>query len=166
MGEVRHQAGGRRHHLPRLLLAPGDWFSVYDGKADGSSAVVDWEVGNRFGSIFNADGASTDRYKNKDFTESVTIRFRVCLGHWNTKLITAGTCSAGSATSPDENLRRGAPDAAAASRRPGAPPAPTARVRISSPGPSARSPGSLPRTAGRTCAAAAPSPVSSPCAGT
>jgi hypothetical protein len=72
---------------------PGDWFSVYDGKADGSSAVVDWEVGNRFGSIFNADGVSTDRYKNKDFAESVTIRFRVCLGHWSTKLITAGSCS-------------------------------------------------------------------------
>jgi hypothetical protein len=72
---------------------PGDWFSVYDGKPDGSSAVVDWEVGSRFGSIFNADGASTERYKNKDFTESVTIRFRVCLGHWDTKTITAGTCS-------------------------------------------------------------------------
>ncbi|WP_030675308.1 hypothetical protein [Streptomyces cellulosae] len=72
---------------------PGDWFSVYDGKSDGSSAVVDWEVGNRWGSIFNADGASTDRYKNKDFTESATIRFRICLGHWSTKTITAGTCS-------------------------------------------------------------------------
>jgi hypothetical protein len=70
---------------------PGDWFSVYDGKPDGSSAVVDWEVGSRWASIF--DGAGTDRYKNKDFTESVTIRFRVCLGHWSTKTITAGTCS-------------------------------------------------------------------------
>lgn len=73
---------------------PGDWFSVYDGKPDGSSAVVDWEVGSRWGAIFNADGAGTDRYKNKDFTESATLRFRVCLGHWSTKKITAGTCSA------------------------------------------------------------------------
>ncbi|MEU6255524.1 hypothetical protein [Streptomyces sp. NPDC047043] len=72
---------------------PGDWFEVFDGKPDGSSAVVDWEVGSRWGSIFNADGQQTDRYKNKDFTESVTIRFRVCLGHWSTKTITAGTCS-------------------------------------------------------------------------
>lgn len=72
---------------------PGDWFSVFDGKPDGSSAVVDWEVGSRFGSIFNADGQQTERYKNKDFTESVTIRFRVCTGHWDTKTITAGTCS-------------------------------------------------------------------------
>ncbi|MFI0964604.1 hypothetical protein ACH4S8_24875 [Streptomyces sp. NPDC021080] len=72
---------------------PGDWFLVYDGKSDGSSAVVDWEVGSRWGSIFNADGVSTYRYKNKDFTESATIRFRVCLGHWDTKTITAGTCS-------------------------------------------------------------------------
>lgn len=72
---------------------PGDWFSVYDGNPDGSSAVVDWEVGSRWGSIFNADGASTYRYKNKDFTEDATIRFRICLGHWSTKTITAGTCS-------------------------------------------------------------------------
>ncbi|WOX09100.1 hypothetical protein [Streptomyces sp. N50] len=72
---------------------PGDWFSVYDGNPDGSSAVVDWEVGSRFGSIFNADGAATYRYKNKDFAEGATIRFRICLGHWSTKTITAGTCS-------------------------------------------------------------------------
>ncbi|MFJ6700662.1 hypothetical protein ACIQM4_32085 [Streptomyces sp. NPDC091272] len=71
----------------------GDWFAVYDGKSDGSSAVVDWEAGSRWGAIFNADGASDYRYKNKDFPESSTIRFRVCLGHWDTKLITAGTCS-------------------------------------------------------------------------
>ncbi|MCX5334929.1 MULTISPECIES: hypothetical protein [unclassified Streptomyces] len=72
---------------------PGDWFEVYDGKPDGSSAVIDWEVGSRWGSIFNADGSGADRYKNKDFTESATVRFRVCLGHWSTKTITAGTCS-------------------------------------------------------------------------
>ncbi|MFF4502105.1 hypothetical protein [Streptomyces sp. NPDC001401] len=72
---------------------PGDWFSVYDGNPDGSSAVVDWEQGSRWGSIFNADGAATYRYKNKDFPESATIRFRICLGHWSTKTITAGTCS-------------------------------------------------------------------------
>lgn len=72
---------------------PGDWFELYDGKSDGSSAVIDWEVGSRWGSIFNADGVGADRYKNKDFTESATVRFRVCLGHWSTKTITAGTCS-------------------------------------------------------------------------
>ncbi|WP_413752607.1 hypothetical protein NRF20_13030 [Streptomyces sp. R-74717] len=71
----------------------GDWFLIYDGVSDGSSAVVDWEVGDRYGAIFNADGKSTYRYKNKNFTESATIRFRVCKGHWDTKLITAGTCS-------------------------------------------------------------------------
>ncbi|MEU3774975.1 hypothetical protein AB0F11_17540 [Streptomyces sp. NPDC032472] len=71
----------------------GDWFSVYDGKADGSSAVVDWEVGNRYGAIFNADGMAAHRYKEKNFPEGATVRFRVCLGHWETKLITAGTCS-------------------------------------------------------------------------
>ncbi|MFD7864566.1 hypothetical protein [Streptomyces sp. NPDC059783] len=71
----------------------GDWFSVYDGNSDGSSAVVDWEAGSRYGAIFNADGYGANRFKNKDFTEGVTVRFRVCKGHWSTKLITAGTCS-------------------------------------------------------------------------
>ncbi|MFB8353020.1 hypothetical protein [Streptomyces niveus] len=71
----------------------GDWFNIYDQVPDGSSAVVDWEVGDRYGAIFNADGAGTRRYKNKDFPEGETIRFRICLGHWDTKLITAGTCS-------------------------------------------------------------------------
>lgn len=50
-------------------------------------------MGDRFGAIFNADGQQTERYENKDFPESATIRFRVCLGHWDTKLITAGTGS-------------------------------------------------------------------------
>ncbi|MFI0967898.1 hypothetical protein ACH4S8_42070 [Streptomyces sp. NPDC021080] len=78
----------------RACFSPaGDWFSVADESLDGSSAVVDWEVGNRLGSIFNADGFSTERYKNKNFPEESTIRFRVCKGHWDTKLITAGTCS-------------------------------------------------------------------------
>ncbi|MFJ9138133.1 hypothetical protein ACIRRT_34230 [Streptomyces sp. NPDC102256] len=76
----------------------GDWIQVYDGAADGSSAVMDWEVrdgGNnvvRFGATFNADGEAAERYKNKDFPESDQLRFRACLGHWSTKLITAGTC--------------------------------------------------------------------------
>ncbi|MES5824768.1 hypothetical protein [Streptomyces sp. RG80] len=71
----------------------GDWFSVSDFDSDGSSAVVDWEVGNRSGSIFNADGFGAVRYKNKDFPEDATIRFRICLGHWSTKTITGGSCS-------------------------------------------------------------------------
>lgn len=81
--------------------AEGDWLDIVDGKADGSSAVMDWEIRNssnsivRYGATFNADGAYTSRYKNKDFPDSnTTIRFRVCLGHWSTKMITAGTCSA------------------------------------------------------------------------
>ncbi|MFF0738965.1 hypothetical protein ACFYVL_01070 [Streptomyces sp. NPDC004111] len=88
---VKMENGGIKY---RACFDPtGDWFSVYDGKSDGSSAVVDCEVGSRWGAIFNADGVSTDRYMNKNFPESATIRFRVCLGHWDTKLITAGTCS-------------------------------------------------------------------------
>ncbi|MFI5809259.1 hypothetical protein [Streptomyces sp. NPDC051561] len=78
----------------QACFAPeGDWFSVHDGVADGSSAVVDWQVGNRYGAIFHADGASSTRFKNKNFPESATIKFRVCKGHWSTKKITAGTCS-------------------------------------------------------------------------
>lgn len=80
--------------------ALGDWIEVTDTGSDGSSAVMDWEVRNydnqvvRYGAVFNADGAGTVRYKNKDFPEpNYTIRFRACLGHWSTKLITAGTCS-------------------------------------------------------------------------
>ncbi|WP_327124758.1 hypothetical protein [Streptomyces sp. NBC_01727] len=80
----------------------GDWFYIYDGTSDGYSAVVDWEIRDgsnnvvRYGAIFNADGAGAVRYKNKDFPDGVndTIRFHTCLGHWSTKLITAGTCSA------------------------------------------------------------------------
>ncbi|MFF1296955.1 MULTISPECIES: hypothetical protein [unclassified Streptomyces] len=80
----------------------GDWFYLHDGKADGSSAVVDWSIRDaqgrtvRYGAVFNADGAGAVRYKNKDFPDGSndTIRFRACLGHWSTKLITAGTCSA------------------------------------------------------------------------
>uniref|UniRef100_A0AAU2V4E0 Secreted protein n=1 Tax=Streptomyces sp. NBC_00003 TaxID=2903608 RepID=A0AAU2V4E0_9ACTN len=71
----------------------GDWFNVYDGKADGSAAVVDWQVGKRYGAIFNADGMAAQRYKQKNFPEGATVRFRICLGHWDTKMITAGTCS-------------------------------------------------------------------------
>lgn len=78
----------------RACFSPaGDWFMVYDGDADGSSAVIDWEAGSRYGAIFNADSYGAYRYKNKNFTEGVTVRFRVCNGHWSTKLITAGTCS-------------------------------------------------------------------------
>ncbi|MEU9235126.1 hypothetical protein [Streptomyces subrutilus] len=86
----------------------GDWIQIRDGKSDGSSAVMDWEVRDssnnsilRYGAIFNADGAFTTRYKNKDFPETnTTLRFRACLGHWSTKLITAGTCSAWVNTTP------------------------------------------------------------------
>ncbi|MEV7891912.1 hypothetical protein ACWD3I_40495 [Streptomyces sp. NPDC002817] len=80
----------------------GDWFHLYDGKSDGSSAVVDWVIRDaqdrtvRYGAVFDADGAGAVRYKNKDFPDGSndTIRFRACLGRWSTKLITAGTCSA------------------------------------------------------------------------
>ncbi|WP_432104462.1 hypothetical protein [Streptomyces sp. bgisy091] len=73
----------------------GDWFQVWDGDSDGSSAVVQWELvdGDRFGAIYNADGNQTYRYKNKNLPEGDEVRFRVCEGHWSTKLITAGTCS-------------------------------------------------------------------------
>ncbi|MFI0966057.1 hypothetical protein ACH4S8_32395 [Streptomyces sp. NPDC021080] len=81
--------------------AEGDWLEIDDRNSDGFSAVMDWEIRNssnsvvRYGSTFNADGADTARWKNKDFPDSnTTIRFRACLGHWSTKLITAGTCSA------------------------------------------------------------------------
>ncbi|MFJ3667463.1 hypothetical protein ACIPSE_13510 [Streptomyces sp. NPDC090106] len=81
--------------------ASGDWLEIEDRKSDGYSAVMDWEIRNssnsvvRYGSTFNADGAYTTRWKNKDFPDSnTTIRFRACLGPWSTKLITAGTCSA------------------------------------------------------------------------
>ncbi|WP_369230357.1 hypothetical protein AB5J56_04775 [Streptomyces sp. R21] len=79
----------------------GDWLEITDGAADGSSAVMDWEIRDaqnrvvRFGATFNADGSGAVRYKNKDFPEAnTTIRFRARLGHWSTKSITAGTCSA------------------------------------------------------------------------
>ncbi|MFI9255235.1 hypothetical protein [Streptomyces sp. NPDC053069] len=71
----------------------GDWFLIQDEKADGYSAVVTWEVGDRWGDIFNADGAAAKRYMNKNFPEGATVRFRICLGHWDTKLVTSGTCS-------------------------------------------------------------------------
>ncbi|MEJ8645363.1 hypothetical protein WKI68_37415 [Streptomyces sp. MS1.HAVA.3] len=68
---------------------------------------MDWEIRNssnsilRYGATFNADGAWTGRYKNKDFPEmNTTIRFRACLGHWSTKTITGGTCTAWVTTSP------------------------------------------------------------------
>ncbi|MFF0744988.1 hypothetical protein ACFYVL_31760 [Streptomyces sp. NPDC004111] len=78
----------------QACFAPeGDWFMISDGVSDGSSGVVDWQVGSRYGAIFNADGASSQRYKNKNFPESATVKFRVCKGHWSTKKITAGTCS-------------------------------------------------------------------------
>ncbi|MEE1792712.1 hypothetical protein PUR28_18390 [Streptomyces sp. BE308] len=78
----------------------GDWFEVMDGEPDGYSAVAQWETISpqgkvtRWGLIFNASGAATTRYKNKDFAENDTIRFRACLGHWTTKLIDANKCSA------------------------------------------------------------------------
>lgn len=82
--------------------ALGDWFYLYDGRSDGYSAVIDWEIRDaqnrvvRYGATFNADGAGAVRYKNKDFPDGVndSIRFRACLGHWSTKTITGGTCSA------------------------------------------------------------------------
>ncbi|MEU9364968.1 hypothetical protein AB0D78_14320 [Streptomyces avermitilis] len=81
--------------------AEGDWLEIDDRNSDGSSAVMDWEIRDyenkvvRYGATFNADGGNTVRYKNKDFPDgNTTIRFRACLGHWSTKLITAGTCSA------------------------------------------------------------------------
>ncbi|MFH8350592.1 hypothetical protein [Streptomyces sp. NPDC018045] len=74
----------------------GDWFMIEDTGLDGHSAVVDWELlrgSSRFGGIFNASGFATTRYKNKNFPEGLTLRFRVCLGDWDTKTIIAGKCS-------------------------------------------------------------------------
>ncbi|MGW0515442.1 hypothetical protein [Streptomyces olivaceoviridis] len=78
----------------------GDWLEIEDVKSDGYSAVMAWEIRDsedrvvRYGSTFNADGLATTRYKNKNFPDyNHRIRFRACLGHWSTRLITAGTCS-------------------------------------------------------------------------
>ncbi|MFE5753464.1 hypothetical protein ACFQ7I_07120 [Streptomyces massasporeus] len=73
----------------------GDWFEIYDAPgADGYSAVADWEIHNRWGGIFNADGAGSTRFKNKDFPEGYKLRYRACLGNWSTKTIVARKCSA------------------------------------------------------------------------
>ncbi|MFJ3308582.1 hypothetical protein ACIPSA_37180 [Streptomyces sp. NPDC086549] len=94
------------HTAQACYSSLGDWLNIYDGKADGYSAVMDWEIRDpnnkvyRYGATFNADGDGADRYKNKDFPETnYSIRFRTCLGHWSTKLIEAGTCSAWLTTS-------------------------------------------------------------------
>jgi hypothetical protein len=74
------------------FIDEGDWFELYDGKADGYSAAVDWETEDgRWGAIFNASGAGTTRFKNKNFAEAQTIRFRACLGDWSVRMIT-GYC--------------------------------------------------------------------------
>jgi hypothetical protein len=99
--ECAHIGASDSHTVTTCYSDLGDWLEITDQKADGSSAVMDWEIRDaqnrvvRYGSTFNADGVGAVRYKNKDFPESnTTIRFRACLGHWSTKTITAGTCSA------------------------------------------------------------------------
>ncbi|KQZ19767.1 MULTISPECIES: hypothetical protein [Streptomyces] len=93
--------GGNDRSATVCYSALGDWFYLYDGKSDGYSAVVDWEIRDgqnrvvRYGATFNADGVGAVRYKNKDFPDGSndSIRFRACLGNWGPKTIKAGSCS-------------------------------------------------------------------------
>ncbi|MFF8614890.1 hypothetical protein [Streptomyces sp. NPDC015350] len=80
-------------------MEEGDWFQIHDARGDGYSAVVDWQSIDpqnrieRWGAIFNANGNQSTVFKNKNFPEENSIRFRACLGNWSTKLIQAGKCS-------------------------------------------------------------------------
>ncbi|MEU5943847.1 hypothetical protein ABZ807_32925 [Micromonospora sp. NPDC047548] len=56
----------------------GDYFFVYDEKADGYAAALDWydADSNRWGSCVNTHTAGTWAICNKDFTEGREISFR------------------------------------------------------------------------------------------
>jgi hypothetical protein len=59
--------------------ANGDQLWVYDGKADGKSAVLVWENGARKGACRNSSGSGKWAHCNKDFTEGSRIYFRGCV---------------------------------------------------------------------------------------
>src|SRR5262245_25576987 len=65
----------------------GDWFFVADNRQDGMSAVADWRLYNKSGTLTRGGviwmklGASNARWKNKNFTEGYKLQFRVCRGH-------------------------------------------------------------------------------------
>ncbi|MEW2086441.1 hypothetical protein [Streptomyces sp. NPDC005283] len=75
-------------HSRACFAADGDWFALYDKKADGYSAVVEWVMVKpsnneiiRRGEIWNASGAGTWRWKNKNLTENYTLAMRSCPGN-------------------------------------------------------------------------------------
>ncbi|QIY73423.1 hypothetical protein HEP84_34065 [Streptomyces sp. RLB1-33] len=82
----------------------GDWFSVEDGKADGHSAVVYWELykkdsaGNftvltRWGTIWNTRGNGTIGYQNKTFPDGLKVKFQLCVGEYADLAVDANTCT-------------------------------------------------------------------------
>ncbi|MFD8218022.1 hypothetical protein ACFV2U_30985 [Streptomyces sp. NPDC059697] len=82
----------------------GDWFSVEDGKADGHSAVVVWDLykkdsaGNftvltRWGTIWNNRGNGTIGYQNKTFPDGLKVKFQLCVGEYADLAVDASTCT-------------------------------------------------------------------------
>ncbi|MFF8848028.1 hypothetical protein ACF08N_35895 [Streptomyces sp. NPDC015127] len=80
--------GDDSHRTIACFMKTGDWFHVVDQKADGYSAVALWQVTDprgavvRQGSVWNASGYDTHRYKNKDLPEGYDISIRACVGNW------------------------------------------------------------------------------------
>ncbi len=65
----------------------GDSFFVSDNRADGFSAVAQWRLYNRSGTLVRGGdiwmnlGAGESRWKFKDLTEGYNLKFRACRGH-------------------------------------------------------------------------------------
>jgi hypothetical protein len=78
----------------------GDWFEVYDRKADGYSNVLRWRLWNRELTEILRQGVAWDTYgsgvvtwENKDLTENTGVEWSVCRGEHSTHTTHASTCT-------------------------------------------------------------------------
>ena len=67
--------------------ANGDYWWVYDTRADGHSAVVEWDLPEfgRQGQCWNRLGSGHAGVCNKNYPELYAGGFRVCVRDWTTK---------------------------------------------------------------------------------
>jgi hypothetical protein len=77
--------------------AAGEVFTIFDQRADGHSAVVQYWLSDGSGPHlgWNPNGNGTQTTLNLDLAEGDWIYYRACLGEYGPKTLVAGTCSAG-----------------------------------------------------------------------